>query len=347
MQRLDVDATYDKLVPVAAAVIDHPRPSGSALRAPSGVRVGALFSATRPIAELPATARKVESLGFDALWLTEDCFLHSGPAAAATALAVTRHIRVGIGLLPVSVRNPAIVAMELATLANLHPNRVEAAFGHGVESWMLQVGARPPDRIAALREVVGSTRALLHGEEVSRQGRFVSLTSVRLDQPPSVAPPLLIGTTGERGMATARAVADGLVLPEGSSAEAVRWATDQAGVQKLVVYAWMRIGEDGGAARAGLAPMVRAWRDEGLFPNLVSRADAHHGEVDDDLIRRVAVAGTARDCAQAVLDLAAAGADSVVLAPTGANPSRQLEHFAEAALPLVATSPAGSRLESP
>ena len=129
------------------------------------VRIGAFFSPTRPIAELPETARDVESLGFDALWLAEDCFLHSGPAAAATALAITRRISVGIGLLPASVRNPAIVAMELATLANLHPNRVEVAFGHGVESWMRQIGARPPDRVVALSEVVSATRALLHGEE--------------------------------------------------------------------------------------------------------------------------------------------------------------------------------------
>jgi 5,10-methylenetetrahydromethanopterin reductase len=297
-------------------------------------RVGALFPAKRPIGELPGVAREVEALGFDELWLAEDCFLHSGPSAAATALALTERIAVGIGLLPVSVRNPAIVAMELATLANLHPERVQVAFGHGVEAWMRQIGARPPNRIAAMSEVVDTTRALLHGEEVTRHDRFVDLDAVRLDEPPRHPPPLLIGTTGERGMATARAVADGLVLPEGAGEAAVRWAAEQiGGGATLVVYAWMRIDDDGPAARAALAPAVQGWRDGGMYPNLVGRAGLEApAEIDDDAVRRVAVAGTAGECAEAVARLGDAGASSVVIVPMGEDPSAQLERFARAVL---------------
>jgi len=297
-------------------------------------RVGAIFAATRPIGELPGVAREVEALGFHELWLAEDCFLHSGPSAAATALAVTERITVGIGLLPVSVRNPAIVARELATLANLHPHRFQVAFGHGVEAWMRQIGARPANRIAAMNEVVDSTRALLHGEEVTRHDRFVDLDAVRLDAPPRPPPPLLIGTTGERGMATARAVADGLVLPEGSGEAAVRWAAEQMDEgATLVVYAWMRIEDDGPGARAALAPAVQAWRDGGMYPNLVERAGVEApGEIDDEAVGRVAVAGTGEECADAVRRLGDAGADSVVVVPAGDDPSAQLKRFAQAVL---------------
>ena len=305
---------------------------------PTPPRIGAFFSPKRPIGELPAAARQAEALGLDELWLAEDCFLHTGPSAAATALAITERIGVGIGLLPVSVRNPAIVAMELATLANLYPNRLQPAFGHGVESWMRQVGARPPNRIVALREVVQATRALLHGEEVSRADGYVHLDAVRLDQPPPHPPPLLIGTTGEQGMATAREVADGLVLPEGSSAAAVRWASELMGGQaNVVVYAWLRIDDDGAAACAALAPMVQAWRDAGMYPNLASRGEVDAGEIDDDAVRRVAIAGTPQECAEAVQGLAAAGASAVVLVPAGEDPGAQLEHFAQSALPLIAS----------
>jgi len=300
-------------------------------------RVGTFFSPKRPIGELPAFARQAEALGLDELWVAEDCFLNSGPTAAASALAITERIGVGIGLLPVSVRNPAIVAMELATIANLYPNRLQGAFGHGVEAWMRQIGARPPNRIVALREVVQTTRALLHGEEVSRADGYVQLDAVRLDQPPPQPPPLLIGTTGEQGMATAREVADGLVLPEGSGPAAVKWAAELMGDDAtVVVYAWLRIEDDGRAARAVLAPTIQAWRDGGGYPNLASRGEVEKGDIDDDAVRRVAVAGTPEECAESVRGLAAAGAGSVVLVPMGEDPIGQLERFARSVLPLIA-----------
>ena len=64
-------------------------------------------------------AREVEAAGFAELWLWEDCFLEGGLTTASAALAWTGRLRVGVGLLPVPLRNPALVAMEIATLARL------------------------------------------------------------------------------------------------------------------------------------------------------------------------------------------------------------------------------------
>ena len=152
-------------------------------------RLGVLVGAKEPVAGLPETARAAEAAGYDELWLAEDCFLHGGLTAAATALALTERITVGTGLLPAAVRNPAIAAMEIATLALLHPGRVQIAFGHGVESWMRQIAARPPDRLVLLEEVLGAVRTLLHGETADVAGRYVTLDEVRLEQPPANAPP--------------------------------------------------------------------------------------------------------------------------------------------------------------
>jgi alkanesulfonate monooxygenase SsuD/methylene tetrahydromethanopterin reductase-like flavin-dependent oxidoreductase (luciferase family) len=180
--------------------------------------------------------------------------------------------------------------------------------------------------------VVDTTRALLHGEEVTRHDRFVDLEAVRLDEPPQHPPPVLIGTTGERGMTAARTVADGLVLPEGAGDAAVGWAAEQIGdAATLVVYTWMRIDDDGAAARAALAPAVQGWRDGGMYGKLVARAGLDAPvEVDDAAVGRVAVAGTAGECADAVSRLGDAGADSVVVVPFGDDPSAQLERFAQA-----------------
>ena len=255
-------------------------------------RLGVMFQASRPVRELPDFARRAEALGLDELWMAEDCFLHSGPAAAAAALAVTERLSVGIGLLPVSVRNPAIAAMELATLANLYPGRTRVAFGHGVEAWMRQIGARPENRVVALEEVVGTVGSLLRGEEVSFESRTVSIDAVALESPPAPPPTLLIGTTGQRGVEVAARVADGVLLPEGASEGAVAWAREALGADgRVVVYSWLRIDDDGDRAREVVRPLVRTWRDGGMYPNLVRLGHVPpDGDVEADAIDRVAIA---------------------------------------------------------
>ncbi len=83
-------------------------------------------------AEIVPFARRAEELGFGEVWIVEDLGFHGGIAQAATVLAVTSRIRVGIGILPAGARNVAFTAMELATLARLHPGRLVAGIGHGV-----------------------------------------------------------------------------------------------------------------------------------------------------------------------------------------------------------------------
>src|SRR5580692_9945148 len=134
---------------------------------------------------------------------------------AATALAATARLRVGLGLMPAPMRNPALAAMEIGTLARLHPGRFTAAFGHGVREWMEQSGALPPRRMSALAEVTSTVRALLAGDTITSRGTYVNLTGVALDPPPDRPPPILIGSTGPRGLALAGEHADGFLLPEG------------------------------------------------------------------------------------------------------------------------------------
>jgi 5,10-methylenetetrahydromethanopterin reductase len=296
-----------------------------------------MFQADRPVRELPDLARRAEGLGLDELWMAEDCFLHSGPAAAAAALAVTERLSVGIGLLPVSVRNPAIAAMELATLANLYPDRTRVAFGHGVEAWMRQIGARPADRIVALEEIVGTVRSLLHGDEVSFQGRTVSIDGVALESPPDPPPTVLIGTTGQRGVEVAGRVADGVLLPEGASAGVVSWVRELLGPDgAIVVYSWLRIENDGDRAREVVRPLVRARRDEGMYPSLIRLGGvSDEGEIDDGAVDRTAVAGTPRECADAIARLAGAGASTVAVLPVGDGLAEQVERFATDVAPLV------------
>jgi alkanesulfonate monooxygenase SsuD/methylene tetrahydromethanopterin reductase-like flavin-dependent oxidoreductase (luciferase family) len=305
-------------------------------------RIGVMFRPEWPPEELPGFARGAEGAGYEELWLVEDCFLTGGLTMAASALAATREVTVGIGLLPAATRNAAIVAMEIAGLARLHPGRFAAGFGHGVESWMRQIDARPPDRMAALEETVAAVRALLAGETLNVDGRFVHLDDVKLAHRPYEAPPILIGTTGPRGLAAVGRSADGILLPEGSVPAAVRWAREQAdaagGAGEVVVYAWLSLDDDRSAAAAALRPSVGSWLGGGLYPRLYEHAgivEESQAELEDDRVRALAVAGDARDCARAIAELWGAGADSVVLVPRPEDRAGQVARFAAEVRPLL------------
>jgi len=299
------------------------------------LRIGAMFRTDRPIDELPAAARELERLGYDELWMVEDCFAYGALTAASVALTVTHQMAVGVGLLPVSVRNPAVAAMELATLANLYPHRLRAAVGHGVEAWMRQIDARPADRLVALREVTEAVRGLLHGHTVSVVGRVVRLDGVALEQPPAVAPPILIGTTGRRGIALAGEIADGLVLPEGASEAAVGAIADMgAPGAELIVYAWMRIDDDRDTARDCVLPELRRWRDHRLYPILMEHSGLPAADpMSREHVDGLALTGSPENCAEQIERWHRAGATSIVVMPVGRDPSEQLKRCAADVFP--------------
>lgn len=214
-------------------------------------RIGIVFRPQLPPERLRAFVQTAERAGLDDVWLWEDCFLEGGVSAATAALAWTDSIRVGVGLLPVPLRNPALAAMEIATVARLFPNRFVPAAGHGVLEWMAQVGAGADSPMTLLREWVAAVRALLHAETVTVAGRYVNLDQVALDWPPAAPPPLLVGARGPKTLALAGALADGLVLDRPVTAAGVATAIQAAAAarpQEVVVYVGFTGGPDEVAA---------------------------------------------------------------------------------------------------
>lgn len=174
--------------------------------------LGVIFPPDQPPEQLRPVASAADDAGLAQLWLWEDCFSESGIAAAAAVLGWTERIQVGIGLLPVPLRNVALTAMELATIERLFPGRIVPGVGHGVLEWMGQVGARVDSPMTLLREYTTALRALLQGERVTTAGRYVSLDDVALDYPPDPAPPLLVGAVKPKTLQLATELGDGVIL---------------------------------------------------------------------------------------------------------------------------------------
>src|SRR3954468_15347940 len=197
---------------------------------------GVVFRPQSPPEELRAVVEHAEAAGLSELWLWEDCFLEGGLSTAAVALAWSTRLRIGIGLLPVPLRNPAVAAMEIATLARLFPDRLVVALGHGVQEWMVQVGAAVDSPMTLLREHTTAVRSLLAGERVTVDGRYVRLDGVALDWPPSSPPRLLVGARGPRTITLAGEISDGVLLDTVTDPDVVRRARALVGDAHVAAY---------------------------------------------------------------------------------------------------------------
>jgi 5,10-methylenetetrahydromethanopterin reductase len=302
--------------------------------------LGVMFRCVYPPETLVPFARQAEAMGFDELWIVEDCFWAGGLTSCTLALAATERIPVGLGIMPAVVRNAAIMAMEVAALARFFPGRFHAGIGHGVADWMRRIGAFPPSQLAALEETIQAVRALIAGGQVDTHGRYVSLEDVKLVFPAQAVPLVSAGVRGDKSLALAGRSADGTLLAEVVAPAYVRHAREQiasgqreagrADHHRLTVYTFCSVGDDVNAACDRLRPIVGDYIASGavdaqlaptglLEPVKALREqtgrEAFGAAMPADWIRQTCIAGPPDACRAAIDALYEAGADSVVLVP--------------------------------
>jgi alkanesulfonate monooxygenase SsuD/methylene tetrahydromethanopterin reductase-like flavin-dependent oxidoreductase (luciferase family) len=271
--------------------------------------IGAVFTPFNSPERIRSVARAADDAGLEQLWLWEDCFRQGGLTALAAALAWTERLQVGIGVLPVPLRNVAITAMEVAAVERMFPGRAVFGIGHGVQSWMAQVGAGPSSPLTLLREYTLALKALLNGERVTVAGRYVSLDDVALDWPPPVAPAVHAAATGPKTLRLAGQVADGTVISGGTNPDAVRAAValvnegraaaGRTDPHPVTVYLPVAIGND---SAERLAAQWEYFGDEGEM---------------------YGVAGDEHRIAEAVAEFADAGATAVIIQPPMDEPDAE------------------------
>ncbi len=274
-----------------------------------------------PPSRIISLARAVESAGIKEIWLWEDCFQTGGISVASAVLAATDHVRVGIGVMPTPLRNVALTAMEVATVEGMFPGRLIPGIGHGVQSWMAQVGAKAASPLTLMREYSTALRALLAGERVTTSGRYVSLDDVALDWPPAQPVPVPVAATGPKSLRLAGEIGDGVVL-EGS--------VGLAGLPAVLE----RIAEGRAAAGHDAAspfPVIQNV-SAATGPDAVARLRAELAVwgldvADDDGLATYALWGDAEALADGVQRYGKAGANTVALQPTEDEPD--MERFIE------------------
>lgn len=301
--------------------------------------IGIMFRREYLPETLPTFAKRVEAIGFDELWVIEDCFYTGGIAQAGIALASTENLTVGLGIMPAVARNAAFSAMEIATLSRIYPRRFLPGIGHGVRSWMQQIGALPKSQLTALENYTAAIRSILSGKNIDFSSDYVELDAVQLEYPLTEIPPVSLGVRGPKSLHVAGRVADGTIMAEGASPAYVRWAIEQIKVgqaeagrdskHRVTVYVLWSLNEDLEEAcqqmRPHVAKILGAGGAKSIYSEPLGITDdvqkllANGGlenltqNMPDEWLSEFAVFGNAEHCQATIQGFAEAGADSVVL----------------------------------
>jgi probable F420-dependent oxidoreductase len=212
---------------------------------PRPFRFGVVSAAARSADEWLNRARHIEALGFDTLVIPDNLQYTLAPLPAlAAAAAVTRTLRLGTYVLANDLRNPVLLAKDVATLDVLSGGRVELGLGAGRPDAAAEnrVLGLPFDsgavRVARLGESIGVLKALLSGQRPAAGGAYYAAAaeadvSPRPDQQPH--PPILVAGAGRQMLVLAAREADivALGLPptatEADALERVGWMRAAAG----------------------------------------------------------------------------------------------------------------------
>jgi len=152
---------------------------------------------------IKAFARTVEDLGFDSLFITDHLLAArrfysvnwlEPLMALGVAAGVTERVRLGTSILIMPLRNPVILAKELATLQFLSNNRVILGAGVGWNDAEYDaVGVRKSERGKRTDEMLDIMLPLLEGETVTYHGRYYSIDDVFIEPRTGQRPELWVG----------------------------------------------------------------------------------------------------------------------------------------------------------
>ena len=142
-------------------------------RVPRRFRFGAAFFPPMRARDASETARLVEELGYDDLWIPDQSFHHDPFILLTRCAGATSSIRLGVAVTNPLTRHPVQIARASATLAELSGGRFVLGLGAGNRSRVLP-------SVEAL-DLGGRLRAelRLHGLDAGQQVRGLDLALFR------------------------------------------------------------------------------------------------------------------------------------------------------------------------
>lgn len=264
---------------------------------PTQEAVGAQAGRIEALLELGAEA---ERSGFDTVWLPDSPFQYGvpDPLLMLAALASRTHrVTLATGVLLAGLRQPALLAQQLASLDAIAGGRLRAGFGLGFPSpdsrrQFAAAGVSFATRGARLEESIELMRALWSapGRPISFSGKHLEVRDLVLSPAParSGGPPIWLAGAGEAAERRVGRLADGWLpyLPEPAAYaegwQRVRAAAAEAGRREPPVpglYLTVALDESPSLARQRLRTTVEQWYGR-PFEQIQSLQAMYAGTVD-------------------------------------------------------------------
>ncbi len=189
----------------------------------------------------------LERLDVGTVWLGDGYLMPAGYgrdvleawATLAALAACTERVRLGTMISNVSLRHPAMLAKQAATVDRISGGRLDLGIGAGtdVPADRAALGLStltPAARVDRLREAAAVIDGLLRGQPVTHHGDYYQLDDATVEPPPlqRPRPPLVIGGNGKRALRVVAEYADVWVsdVPWRTIEEALQAIRDRNGV---------------------------------------------------------------------------------------------------------------------
>ncbi len=282
-------------------------------------------------APLLALAERAEGLGYDSLWVGDSILArprHEPLSLLAAVAARTRRAELGTAVLLPALRNPVVLAHQVATLDQISEGRFILGVGiasdvPNIRAEFVACGVPFEHRVGRMLEGLRLMRALWTGEPVSWNGRWVVEDAVLGPVPHRPGgPPIWIGGMVRAALERTGKYFDGW-FPNGP--EAPRWGEQWREVQAIAraagrdpaslvgaIYLTLTIDEDAARAEQRLNAYL-----ENYYGRLAAQVRA----------RQSCYAGPAAGAAEYLKGYAEAGAGHIVLRFAGDH-ERNLDTFA-------------------
>ena len=276
-----------------------------------------------------------ERYGYDSLWLSDRVVGGRFPLEPIVALsmvaAYSETLKFGTSVLALPLRNPVLLAKELATLDYLSKGRLLPAIGLGQEdpAEYEACGVSKEGRGQRTDEAIEVIRRLWEEEQVTHEGRFFTLHDVSIVPKPiqKPSPPIWIGGRSKAAQRRTGRLGDGWLVSQATPQEIDRG-------RKLIFDTAAEYGRTVDDDHIGtmlgfyIAPTAEAASSVAEEHVLRHRPDAHYTEYS--------ALGPPERVAGLIRDYLAAGASKFVVRPMcpAAEAQEQLELFGREILPL-------------
>jgi F420-dependent oxidoreductase-like protein len=177
---------------------------------------GAASGSQRDFDEQVDYVVEAEKLGVDAVWSAE-AWGHDAISPLAYLAARTSRIRLGTGIMQISARVPAMIAMTALTMASISNDRFILGLGASGPQVVEGLQGRPfKAPLTRMKETVEIIKLAFAGEKIEYHGRYHELPlpggqgkALRLSQPGNANIPIYLATLGPRALEYTGAAADG------------------------------------------------------------------------------------------------------------------------------------------